>query len=345
MARLSSQAGANARKRVTASYIGAGVVSGGWHLSDLLDANYEAGRFRLRSNDYADEAAFNTAANLTKSGATRVTTQPYLDPTLTNLLSSLASAQTAFGTGAAVAQVGGEIELTSGGSLNGFRQPLAGTSVKAYRMRATGRRGTSTNQFNMVGSAANNQLNLGTSPASPLNTTGPVTLEAEMGASGAATEYFGFRNTSGSGTGTAYFSDFELIEAWPFQGFQQGAIGGYLKFTAPAAAVADEVLLQLDANNELDRIRFVRLVADDTLHMIVTKNNTQVADVSLGVVADSTQHEVAFSVATNDFRASMDGGVPVSDSSGGCPGVTRLRIGRSFTGNTFTGSIERVVLF
>jgi hypothetical protein len=59
----------------------------------------------------------------------------------------------------------------------------------------------------------------------------------------------------------------------------------------------------------------------------------------------STAFEVRFSAAANDIRASLDGSAIVSDSSSGHPALAFIRIGRSFTGEVWDGSIGRVTLY
>jgi hypothetical protein len=81
------------------------------------------------------------------------------------------------------------------------------------------------------------------------------------------------------------------------------------------------------------------------VHMIVTANNSQQADINLGVVADGASFEIALSAEQNNFGASLNGGFPTFDIAGPCPGVAYMRIGRSFTGNAWTGAIGRVTVF
>lgn len=332
-------------KLVTTLSGGGGVPA--WVDSALFDADYENSRF-YAGRLYADETAFNTALNLTKSGVTRVTSAPYIDPAGTNQLtngdfSDGVTGWTAQGTGGSIASVGGELELTAGGSLNGFYQTISNKRGRAFRFRATGRRGTSGNAQS-VRVANNNVLNNATQIGADINSTSPTTVEG-YASIGATTFYFGARNTSGSGSGTSLWDDLSMVEAWPFAGWTHGAFAVAIKATAPAAAAVDQVLWQSDANNERDRARLVRLVADDTLHLIVTADNTETANLNLGVVADNAQFEVAASIGEMDYRASLNGGVIETDTNGGWPGCTHMRIGRSFTGDTWTGTIQRVTVF
>lgn len=316
-----------------------------WVDSSLFDADYSNSRFFFRGSAYATEDLLNTAAGLSKSGVSRVTASPYVDPTLANLLtngdfSSGTTGWAAFGTGAAIANVAGELELTSGGALNGFSQGVSGILGRAFRFRMTGRRGTSANSVSIASGISAGLHKFGTA----WTTTSNVILDI-FASAGADTSYFGARNSSGAGTGTHLFGNASLVEVWPFLGWQHNAIGVAIQATAAAGATVDEVLWQADAGDERDRVRVVRLVADDTVHVIVTSNNSTNADLNLGAVADGAQFEVAFSATQNSFGASLNGGSPVTDTSGVCPGVAYMRIGRSFTGEIWTGSIERVTVF
>lgn len=324
-------------------YKGGGVPA--WVDSTLFDADYENSQFYFRSAAYASETLMNTAANLTKSGETRVTAAPYIDPAGTDILtngdfSSGTTGWAAFGTGASIANVSGELELTSGGSLNGFSQAVSSILGRAFRFRITGRRGTSANSV-FVGSGVTSGLQ---KFGNGFTTTSNVTVD-QIVSGGANPHYVGARNSSGSGSGTHYIDNASLVELWPFQGWEHNAIGVAIKATAPAAAVADEVLWQADCDDERDRIRVVRQVSDDTVHVIFTSNNSLQADLNLGAVADGAQFEIALSAAQNNFAASLNGGLPVTDVSGVCPGVTYMRVGRSFTGNNWTGTIQRVTVF
>lgn len=317
-----------------------------WYDSDVWDTDFANGKFRFNNTEYASEALLNTAAGITKTGNVRVNTAPYIDPALTNLLvngdfSSGTTGWAASGTGASIANVGGELEFTSGGSLNAFSQGVSGTQGKAFVYRLTGRRGTTANSIS-ISSGINNTVS--GSIGSIFGTTSNQTFDLEV-SSVADTTYFGARNSSGAGSGTFLADNGFVWEARPFLGFQNTSIAGAIQATAAAAATVDEVLWQCDDNSERNRIRVARLVADDTLHVIVTGNNATQADLNMGVVADGAAFEISFSCTQNAFYASLNGAYPVQDVSGYCPSATRMRIGRSFTGDLWTGSIERVTVF
>jgi hypothetical protein len=318
-----------------------------WTTGAKLDADFANNRYFHNGRVWGDETAFLNAVSGTKSGITR-TIGPYVDPTATNLLTNgdFASGTTgwaASGTGASIANVGGEGELTSGTGIGNIVQGIAGLGADAFRFRYTSRNGTSTSQrigIVSVNSTLNGGSYFGPSENGTSNSTNDVIASAV-----ASTMYFGVRKSDGaSGAGTHYIDNVSVVRVWPFLGFTQGSFSVAVTATCHAGAVADEVLLQIDGSNERDRVRIVRLVADDTVHVIFTYNNSEVANLDLGAVADGAQFSVSLSGATNAFSASLNGGAPVTDTSGTCPNFGYLRIGRSFTGNTWTGTIERVTV-
>jgi hypothetical protein len=295
---------------------------------------------------YGTDAALNTAAGGVNSGAARVY-GPYVDPTNTNLLtngdfSNGTTGWTAFGSGASINVVGGEMVLTGGGTLNNaFTQGVATTLGTAFKLAGTGRKGTTTSSL-VLGSSINPNLNPG--PQSAAITTTSNTAVSALGSAEAATTYFGGTHFS-TLTGTGIFSNLSLVQVWPLSNWAPNNIVVLIEATTPTTPGVDQVVWQSDVASERDRIRVVRLTADNHLHVIVTANNIAQADLDMGVVADATFFSLAFSAAQNLFGASLNGGVPVTDVSGLCPGAGVMQIGKSFTGNAWTGTDPFVVVF
>jgi hypothetical protein len=327
--------------------IGYGAVAPRWtELGAVLDANFASDQYYWGGLTFTSEAAFLTAVGGIKSGITRAI-GPYIDPTDTNLVSNggFANGTTGWaagGTGASIAEVSGELELTASGNLNCFVQQISGLTGRAFRLRGTGRRGTSGNSF-VFRRASDATLTSGESLGATISTTSATNIEAYF--AGGTNNYIGARNTSASGSGTGLFDNISVVEAWPFLGWTHGAIAVAIEATAPVGAVADEVLFQADSNSEVARIRIVRQVADDRVVVIFTVGSSTQASLDLGVVADGASFGVAFSCQAYQFIASLNGGAPVTDIVGISPGASHLRIGRSFTGDTWTGTIERVTVF
>lgn len=312
-----------------------------------FDADYPNDRYFWNDRAYGDETAFNTAVGGVKSGITR-TFGPYVDPAETNLITNgdFADGTTgwaASGTGALIANVSNELVLTSIGTAGSLAYTtVSNLASRAFRYRATARKGTSTASLSVTG-GINTSLNAGKSVGT-ITTTSATTVEGIVGLH-LSPYYLGMVNVAGN-AGTHIADNFSLVEVWPFLGFTQNAFAVALtNWVAPAAAVADEVIWQADCDDERNRVRVVRQVSDDHIVVIYTTNNAAVASLDLGVVADGATFSVALSGATNGFSASLNGGLAVTDGSGVCPGLGIMRVARSFTGNTWTGTPGRVTVF
>jgi hypothetical protein len=304
-------------------------------------------RYWFNGRSYATEAAFLTAAGGVTSSNARVF-GPFVDPTNTNLVTNGTFDTDTTGWTAslsgAIASVSGECQLTIGAINSSFAQALNTTALgRAFRGTGTGRRGTTLNTIQF--SASINSTLTGGKADSTIATTNPTT-QSLLFSGVNNTTYYGARNTSASGDGnTAIFDNMSVVEVWPFQGWVHSSIVVLVEATTPTAAGVDQVIWQSDVQTERDRIRLVRLTADNHIHLIVTSNNVAQADLDLGAVADATAFSIAFSCGQNSFSASLNGGVAVTDSSGVCPGAGIMQIGRSFTGNSWTGTDPLVAVF
>lgn len=92
------------------------------------------------------------------------------------------------------------------------------------------------------------------------------------------------------------------------------------------------VLAQFDDGTSNERIRIERNASNE-IHCIVTDGGVAQCDLNLGVVANGTALKVAFAWKLNDFAASLNGAVVVTDVSGTLPTVTTLRVGSGVTGH------------
>ena len=321
---------------------------GWWPAGALFDADYASDRYFWNGQTYVDEDALLAAIGGTKSGIAR-TIGPYVDPAETNILtngdfSDGTTGWAAGQTGSSIQAVSGELELTSTGSLNGFSQAVNGKQGRAFRFRGTGRRGTTSNSF-LLFNGTNAILSSGTTIGDAINSTSPKTVEGYAAAYINSFSFVGVRNTSGSGSGTAYFDNFSLVEVWPFKDWPSADVGVVIEATAPVSASADEVLWQADMDRERDKARVMRRISDKHVVVLYTINNTDVS-LDLGEVGDGEAFGVALNIAPlGGLAASLNGGVPVTSPTNDCPAAVIMRIGRSFTGNQWTGSIERVTVF
>lgn len=108
--------------------------------------------------------------------------------------------------------------------------------------------------------------------------------------------------------------------------------------TAPGSGT--HVLAQIDDGTANERIRIVRNSSNE-IHCIVTDGGSDVCDLNLGAVANSTSFKVAFSWAANDFAASLNGGAVQTDTGGTLPTVTTLRLG-SGNGNYWNSQLLKM---
>lgn len=111
--------------------------------------------------------------------------------------------------------------------------------------------------------------------------------------------------------------------------------------TAPGSG-SNQVLWQCDDGTENNRLRIVR-DSSTNLRFIVTAGGVEQCNLDLGTVAGSTEFVVSVGWATNDFSASLNAGVPVTDTGGSIPTVSTMRIGSSATGEQWGGTIANIV--
>jgi hypothetical protein len=127
-----------------------------------------------------------------------------------------------------------------------------------------------------------------------------------------------------------------------------GQVGVKISATAPATVGATMVLWQA-GGNERGRVR-LELHTDFHLHYIVTWQNggdstNPATDLDLGLLTASTPFVVEAQAGVDTFSASLNGGTRIYAPVGQMPGLAQMWIGRSFTGETWTGTIERVSVF
>lgn len=141
------------------------------------------------------------------------------------------------------------------------------------------------------------------------------------------------------------WDDFSVREVMPFAAWSPEGFSLFIRAQAPSAAVGTQVLFQADAGgSERDRVRLA-WGADEHLRLIVTRNNVEVANLDLGVAAASSSFEVRGSVATDEITGSLNGAPARLDAAAALPGLGVVRLGRSFTGEAWTGEIRAVGLW
>lgn len=107
---------------------------------------------------------------------------------------------------------------------------------------------------------------------------------------------------------------------------------GITKFTVVGSARTGfssgvEVLAQMDDDTEDERVRIERNASNE-VHAIVTVGGADVADLTLGTVANDTDFSYAFAGDTNDFEGIITGGSAQTDTGGALPsGIVTERVG------------------
>lgn len=77
----------------------------------------------------------------------------------------------------------------------------------------------------------------------------------------------------------------------------------------------------------------------------VITGGSLVANLEMGAISAGT-HRIAFTFAENDFAASLNGGAPLTDTSGAIPaGLTRFRIGSGLNNDELYGNVRRLVYY
>lgn len=143
-----------------------------------------------------------------------------------------------------------------------------------------------------------------------------------------------------TGAGQDEWDDFSVREVMPFVGWSTEGFSLFVRAVTPASATATQVLLQADAGgSERDRVRLAWGV-DGHLRLIMTRNNVEQANLDLGIVATSSVFEVRCSVAADEVTGSLNGAPAKLDAMAGLPGIGVVRLGRSFTGEAWTGDVR-----
>lgn len=324
-----------------------------WDTAALVDANFSGGKFRFNNANYADETAWLAAIGGSKSGIAR-TIGPYIfgselfpDGGFTSGVDSWADAPATAANGG-VTNEAGRLRLTytgAGTSYNARRQ-FTVTANRAYAYRATVAARSGVNLTSMAPAiAVSDDLANGAvwyANGAALPETRTIAFGAQFGTIRAGIQTSG----TASAANWAEIDDVSLRECYPYEGFTTQSIGARFEFTTPAAASGNKVLAEWSDDNS-SRVSRVRVVFDATSHlrMIVTSDNSEQANLDLGVVAVSTAYELAIAAASNRFSASLDGAAIVTDTAGTMPGVGKLWIGRSVSGETWDGTIDRVRIY
>lgn len=215
--------------------------------------------------------------------------------------------------------------------------PRAGNSVPASRKAAlisATRISSTQGQVNLAG-GNNAALFSASSPSIVFpNGTSGLVASTEIG-----TLYFGmnFGGTAGVTTTT----NWRVEEVLPYLGAYQTEVAFEIDFTTPDSFAAQQVLAEW-GNSGASAPR-IDVLIDTSGHLrviVVTSNATQ-ANLDLDELEPETRYVVRGTCKDNAFYANVNGAPLVSDLGGIAPSTGLFWRGRSFGGQTFTGTINR----
>jgi hypothetical protein len=113
------------------------------------------------------------------------------------------------------------------------------------------------------------------------------------------------------------------------------------------ASGSTQMLLHIDDGSSNNRM-YIGRDSSGVLRLYVVSGGTSQATPNAGTVsASNTAFRIAFSWKENDFKISLDGASPVSDTSGSIPsGLTTLRFAVSVSGSSYwNGTIRHLAYF
>lgn len=240
------------------------------------------------------------------------------------------------------AAVGGELQLTASGDLAYFSRSMVQQPGRAYRFQMTGRKGTTTaGSVQALFSIQNS--NFGQNNGSSNITTTTATTVSVYGSQTSGIFWIG-GGQPGGGSGTSLWDNPKLFEVRPMRGFPQAnftlPISGVLPSVLPGTA---QVIWQGDNENEKDRIR-LELQPSGQIHLRVSVNNSTTQDITLGTLAGGDAFSIRIGLSRSVIRAALNNAGSEVDAIG-VPGISSFRLGRSFTGEAFGGSITSVSIY
>ena len=319
----------------------------------LIELDFAHGRYGLAGRAYPTAAAFLAAAGGVAVGGAMVL-GPHLIGTelipdggfAEGTLDGWASTPSHAGNGS-ISVVANQLVAAVNSPAGAYRaaRPNAVTAGRAYRLAADIVAKGSTPPLNAVSLNASLNAELGGSDArlADLSAGGtiPQRLEVVAGAAG-TTLHTGFVcSVTASTPASVTLDNFSLREALPYPGYSTAGFAFRLAATTPATASGNRVALQWGTDGERFRVRLV-WDASRHLRLIVTADNTEQANLDLGVIEVSTPFVIEASIGANRIAARLDGGTSLLDSAAALPGLGRLWIGRSFTGEAWTGALAHL---
>lgn len=297
-----------------------------WDANAVLDADFANGRFRWNGVNYSDETALLAAIGGTKTGIRRVI-GPYTLPGAPELLAN-----------------------TDFNDLTGWTSVLNGTSAVAIF--------SATAQFTSDGATGTGQGGAGITADVTTEANTPYALEVQTPSfNGTSSMRFGstlYGNEGGSfgllspntlwrlpvsgrgvisklylyraAAGVANVDRVSVKKATIFAGFEQGGFTAEISAKAPPTHATTKMLATFHSGGLTDRVAVYRNTSG-TLIVQVRYANGDVANLTLGTLADDEVFKVRFGAKTNQFYAQLnDNGVIFTDLTGTMPPLGRLSL-------------------
>lgn len=310
-----------------------------WRDGAILDADFAAGRFHCNGRSFADEAAFLAAVGGSRDGVRRVI-GPYVLPGAPELLANtgfddLAGWSAVLNGASAAASVAGAARLTSDGT-TGVGQGGAGLTADGavaadtpYALELETLAGTSGMRFGST---------LYGNEGGSFGQLSPNTLwRLPVSGRGATGRLYLYRGAAG----VSNIDRVSLKAATIFDGFAQGGFTAELTAKAPPTHATAKTLATFHSGGLVDRVAAYRNAAG-ALIVQVRYANADVANLTLGTLADGAEFRVRFGARSNEFYAQLDDGPIVSDLGGAMPPLGRLSLGQEADGTqVWDGDIYR----
>lgn len=306
-----------------------------------LEADFGAGLYRIEDVPAADETAWLAALGGVKSGAVRTFGPRVTGPEL------LANGTFDVNVAGWSAATGWPANLTR--QSNRLRNTYAGAGQTRFRAAADTEPGRPYRLGGSLIQRTSGAVVLAASASAALDDAVTVSMtpapksETLLFVATAATTYVGGRNTPG-GAGLDEWDNFSLKAVAPLSDWDFGGLTLWITATTPASAAGTEVLFQMDADGEGDRVS-LRRETDGRIILVVTAASAPQAALQLGTVGASTVFDARLSVAPGLFRARLNTGARVTASGGALPPGWMLRLGRGASGSAWTGTLGAVRLW
>ncbi len=322
----------------------------------LIDLDLAHGRYGFAGKAYGSKAAFLAAAGGVAAGSAMVLGPHLVGTELipggsfdTGSLDGWASTP-AHAANGSVSVVANRLVAAINSPVGAYRAARANTvSVGgAYRYAADIVAKGPTPPMNSVSINASPNSDLGGSDMQfgdlSAGAVFPQHLEV-VGGTTAPTLNVGFVTAASANVpATISLDNFSLREALPYAGHSTTGFAFRLAATAPAAAGGNKVALQWGTDGERYRVRLV-WDASKHLRLIVTTGGTEQANLDLGIVEVLTAFTLEASIGPNRILARLGSGATLAGLNSTLPSIGRLWIGRSYTGETWDGTLQRLTVW